>query len=83
MIRTNAITGGARGRAKLNESTGQKLLRSLRGRRPQYYYCYCYCGARDRVAHIREVTVASVRRSVVGRRSGGQTSRALRPPFSN
>lgn len=32
MIRTNAITGGARGRAKLNESTGQKLLRSLRGR---------------------------------------------------
>lgn len=33
MIRTNAITGDARGRAKLNESTGQKLLRSLRGRR--------------------------------------------------
>lgn len=33
MIRTDAITGGgggARGRAKLNESTGQKLLRSLR-----------------------------------------------------
>jgi len=33
MIRTTAITGGARGRAKLNESTGQKLLRSLRRRR--------------------------------------------------
>jgi len=52
MIRTNAITGGARGRAKLNESTGQKLLRSLR--RPRNIITVIVIAARATVRRTLE-----------------------------